>query len=173
MNASPMKWTNVLILGSGKLASRFAFFLARDLKIDVYVSDFQIDPTMFSGESKIRCCKLSSANIMALKKEVDLHAISNVIICWNSKDLFSNTLFLTMRLRSEFPKINVHVRCFDEMFADILSRFHVQTFSTSNHAFEMLRRFCVEENSAIFKRHDGSDRRRSDFTKLIDNIKLE
>ena len=87
--------------------------------------------------------------------------ISQMYICWNTEDLFSDAIILTVAVKKKYPNIDLYVRMFDEELAEIAKSINATTFSSSAFAFEMLQ--CeVKENSGIYpsERADSNHKRK-------------
>ncbi len=84
-----------------------------------------------------------------LDENFDMKEISQIYICWNTEEMFSDAIILTVALRKKHPHIDVIVRMFDEELAEIAKYSEAATFSTSAYAFQMLQKE-VKKDSGIY-----------------------
>ena len=70
-------------------------------------------------------------------------------ICWNTEELFSDAIILTVAVKKKYPQIELFVRMFDEELAEIAKTIDATTFSTSAFAFQLLQN-KVRNTSGIY-----------------------
>jgi hypothetical protein len=88
-----------------------------------------------------------------LRAHINLDTITQAFICWKRDTEFDESLYLTSKLHSRYPHIEIFVRIFDEELIDLVEKYNAKTFSTSSNAFKMLQKE-VKRDSAISKRNN-------------------
>ena len=99
-----------------------------------------------------------------LEERCDMSKISQMYICWNTEELFSDAIILTVAVKKKYPKIKLFVRMFDEELAEIAKTIDATTFSTSAFAFELLQN-KVKSNSGIYPKTRDTLNNRKNITK--------
>ncbi len=147
------EWTegineSVVILGNDSTVIRIIQYIGQELKKKVHVIDPTIDPNLFDFEN-IHVYNEEIRYLENIEDYCDLKKVSQMYICWNEEELFSDAIILTKALKQKHPHITVYVRMFDEELARIAAILDAIPFSTSAYAFEMLQKE-VDKNSGIY-----------------------
>ena len=147
------EWTkgidgSVVILGNDSTVKRIIRYIGEELKKEIYVIDPMIDQDLFELET-IQIHNEKVKYLESIEDFCNLKIVSQVYICWNEEELFSDAIILTKALKQKYPQISVYVRMFDEELARIATILEAIPFSTSAFAFKMLQKE-VDKNSGIF-----------------------
>ncbi len=129
-----------LILGSDSLVKRILSYFGEILKKDIVAIDSAIEPDLYSDFSNVSVIQDDAIYLESIEDCCDMGEISQVYICWNKQELFSDSIILTMELRKNYPTIEVYVRIFDEELAELARDSGASTFSTSAYSFKMLQK---------------------------------
>jgi hypothetical protein len=141
----------IIVLGNDTVVTRIAEYFGDNLGVQVHLIDPEIEPAVYDDFPNVCPHKDNIQFIENLEVKYDLNSISQIYICWNTKDQFSDAILLTVAIRQQYPEIELFVRMFDEELADIAKTIDAKTFSTSAHAFDMLQKE-VRSNSGIYNR---------------------
>ncbi len=139
----------IIVLGNDTIVQRIAEYYGEKLKIKVNLIDPKIDPHVYHDLPNVSAKRERVQFIENLDENFDMKEISQIYICWNTEELFSDAIILTVALRKEHPHIDVIVRMFDEELAEIAKFSEAATFSTSAYAFQMLQKE-VKNDSGIY-----------------------
>lgn len=139
----------VIVLGNDTIVTRIVDYFGDVLKAKVYLIDPDIDPEVYNDLPNVHPFQEKIQFIENLEERCDLNKITQIYICWNTEDLFSDAIILTIAIRTQYPHLQVFVRMFDEELADIAKTIDATTFSTSAYAFSMLQKE-VKKNSGIY-----------------------
>ena len=139
----------VIILGNDTLVHRLVEYFGTRLKVKVNLIDPDIDHEVYQDFPNVNAIEERVQFIENLNENFDMDKISQIYICWNTAELFSDAIILTVALRKEHPHIDVIVRMFDEELAEIAKFSEAKTFSTSAYAFQMLQKE-VKKDSGIY-----------------------
>ena len=147
------EWANnidgsVVILGNDSTVKRIIQYIGEELKKEIYTIDPIIDSDLFELDT-IHIHNEKVKYLESIEDFCNLREVSQVYICWNEEELFSDAIILTKALKQKYPHITVYVRMFDEELARIASVLDAIPFSTSAYAFKMLQKE-VDMNSGIF-----------------------
>ncbi|MFW9851599.1 MAG: NAD-binding protein [Candidatus Thorarchaeota archaeon] len=138
------EWTkgidgSVVILGNDSTVKRIIQYIGEELKKEIYVIDPIIDPDLFELDT-IQVYNDKIKYLESLEDLCNLKNVSQVYICWNKEELFSDAILLTKALKQKYSQITVYVRMFDEELARIAKILDAIPFSTSAYAFKMLQK---------------------------------
>ena len=147
------EWTkkidgSVLILGNDSTVKRIIQYIGEEIKKEIHVIDPFIDPDLFDSET-IHVHNEEVKYLESIEDFCNLKDVSQVYICWNEEELFSDAIMMTKALKQKYSHISVYVRMFDEELARIATVLDAIPFSTSAFAFQMLQKE-VDMNSGIF-----------------------
>ncbi|NHJ85662.1 MAG: hypothetical protein FK734_09385 [Asgard group archaeon] len=138
----------IVVLGYDNIVRRIVDYYGEKLQATVYVLDEGLDDDTYLYLPNVKTVTEHVRFIETLKAHVDLTEVTQVYICWNTEELFSDAILLTLALKKQYPKIALFVRMFDEELAEIAKTLDATTFSTSAYAFKMLQKE-VKEISGI------------------------
>ncbi len=99
-----------------------------------------------------------------LEERCDMNKISQMYICWNTEELFSDAIILTVAVKKKYPQIELFVRMFDEELAEIAKTIDATTFSTSAFAFQLLQN-KVRNTSGIYPKSRDTLKTRKNISK--------
>jgi len=139
----------IIVLGNDTLVTRIAEYYGKTLGAQVHIIDPEIEPAVYDDLPNVCPHKDNILYIENLEASYDLKSISQIYICWNTTDQFSDAILLTVAIRQQYPNIELFVRMFDEELADIAKTIDAKTFSTSAFAFNMLQKE-VKNDSGIY-----------------------
>ena len=128
----------VIVLGNDTVVHRIVEYLGTDLGINVHLIDSDIDSDVYNDLDNVTPHQDQIKFLENLEEKCNLEHIKQIYICWNTKELFSDAILLTVAIKENYPNIELFVRMFDEELADIAKALGVTTFSTSAYAFECL-----------------------------------
>ncbi|HUT82893.1 MAG TPA: NAD(P)-binding protein [Candidatus Bathyarchaeia archaeon] len=153
---SVMEWTKnisekekIVILGNDNLVSRIVEYLGKELKATVYLFDPEIDPDIYNDLPNVHSFAEKIQFIENLEDHFDMREIKQIYLCWNTEELFSDAIILSVAIRKQYPFIEIYTRMFDEELAEIAKTIDATTFSTSAYAFQMLQK-QVKQKSGIY-----------------------
>jgi hypothetical protein len=146
---SVKKGDAIIVLGNDTLVTRIVEYYGETLEVKVHLIDPEIEPAVYDDFPNVCPHKDEIQFIENLEVKYDLKNISQIYICWNTEEQFSDAIILTVALKQQYPNIEIFVRMFDEELADIAKTIDAKTFSTSAYAFEMLQKE-VKQDSGIF-----------------------
>lgn len=140
----------IIVLGNDTLVTRIAEHFGETLGVLVHLIDPEIEPAVYDDLLNVCPHKDEIQFIENLEVKYDLNSIKQIYICWNTEELFSDAIILTVAIRQQYPNVEVFVRMFDEELANIAKAIDAKTFSTSAYAFEMLQKE-VKQDSGIYR----------------------
>jgi len=138
-----------IVLGNDTLVNRILSYYGDVLKRDIIAIDPEIEPDLYTDFPNIKVIQEEALFLENLEDCCNLDEVSQIYICWNKDELFSDAILLALALQKNYPKIKVYVRMFDEELAKIAKSINATTFSTSSYAFQMLQKE-VKDNSGIY-----------------------
>jgi hypothetical protein len=141
-----------IVLGNDSLVNRILTYYGEVLKREIIAIDQEIEPDLYSEFSNVKIIQEEALFLENLEENCNLDEVSQIYICWNKEELFSDAILLTLALQKNYPNIRTYVRMFDEELAKIAKSINATTFSTSAYAFQMLQKE-VKENSGIYTRN--------------------
>ncbi len=152
---SVKKWSEnmkgkALILGQDTLVQRILTYFGESLKKEIIAIHPEIEPDLYSEYPNVLVLQENAKYLESLEDLCGMEEISQVYICWNNEELFSDAIILTMELKKKYPEKEIFVRIFDEELAELAKGIGATTFSTSAYAFKMLQKE-VELNSGVFQ----------------------
>ncbi len=139
----------IIVLGNDTLVTRIAEYFGKTLGAQVHIIDPEIEPDVYDDLPNVCPHKDNILYLENLEASLDLNTISQIYICWNTEEQFSDAILLTVAIKQKYPTIDLFVRMFDEELADIAKAIDAKTFSTSAFAFNMLQKE-VKEDSGIY-----------------------
>ncbi|MHA1772653.1 MAG: potassium channel family protein [Candidatus Heimdallarchaeota archaeon] len=139
----------VIVLGNDSIVNRIVDYYARELKAEIYLLDPEANKARYRRRKKVHVFNEEVLFLSSLENYCNLMKTSQIYICWNSEETFSDAILLTNAIGDKYPHIQVFVRIFDEELATIAKSLKATTFSTSAYAFKMLQQE-VTEDSGIF-----------------------
>jgi hypothetical protein len=143
----------VIVLGNDSIVMRIVDYYGRELKCKVYLIDPEIDPEIYNDLPNVLAYQEKVQFLANLEERCELSNTKQIYLCWNSEELFSDAILLTVAIKKRYPKINLFVRMFDDELAQIAKAIDAITFSTSAYAFQMLQQE-VKPNSGIYPKID-------------------
>lgn len=138
----------VIILGNDNIVRRIVCLYGEILQAKTYLVDPKIDPEVYNAIPNVQAYRERVQFLENLDERFNLNNISQIYICWNTAELFSDAILLTVGITQKYPQIGLFVRMFDEELANIAKAIGASTFSTSAYAFKMLQKE-VKQNSGI------------------------
>jgi len=138
-----------IILGNDTLVQRILKYFGDILKKDIVAIDSEIEPDLFANYPNISIIQEDAIYLESIEDCCEMEEISQIYICWNREELFSDSIILAMELRKKYPNIEVFVRIFDEELAELARNTGASTFSTSAYSFKMLQNE-VRQNSNLY-----------------------
>jgi len=152
---SVKKWSEnlkdkALILGQDTLVQRILTYFGEILKKEIIAIHPDIEPDLYSEYPNVLVLQENAKYLESLEDLCGMEEVSQVYICWNNEELFSDAIILTMELKKKYPEKEIFVRIFDEELAELAKGIGATTFSTSAYAFKMLQKE-VELNSGVFQ----------------------
>ena len=97
---------DVLVIGRDHLVELIGDQVGYAQNRHVTILDPYIDPEHVPiTNSHIKVIKDQAKRIPYILKHVDLSKVTQVFLCWKQEDEFSDSLFLTSRLRQQYPDI--------------------------------------------------------------------
>ncbi|MEA2070687.1 MAG: NAD(P)-binding protein [Asgard group archaeon] len=158
---SVQKWSReveqddiIVVLGNDNIVKRIVDFYGEMLQVKTYLLDPEIDPEVYNDLPNVYPYKERVQFVENLDERFDMKEVSQMYICWNTKELFSDAILLTLAIKKQYPHISLFVRMFDEELARIAKTFDATTFSTSAYAFKMLQKE-VKKESGIYPKKDS------------------
>lgn len=152
---SIVKWSekiskdnSIVVLGNDSIVIRMINYFGAHLESEVYLIDPEIDPEVFNDLPNVHPSDERVQFVENLEEQCDMNNVSQMYICWNTEELFSDAIILTVAVKKKYPHIELFVRMYDEELAEIAKTFDATTFSTSAFAFKMLQN-KVRSNSGI------------------------
>ncbi len=147
------EWTrdktgNAIVIGRDILTHRIAYNLSLQPEREVFLFDDEHDGIEFVVNKRLHIINELAYFLSDLRTHVNLDEITQAFICWKRESEFDESLYLTSKLNSRYPHIEVFVRIFDEELIDLVEKYNAKTFSTSSNAFKMLQKE-VAPDSAI------------------------
>jgi voltage-gated potassium channel Kch len=143
------KGDNIVVLGYDNIVKRIIEFYGNELKCNICLIDEKIDPEVYADMANVKPFVEKVLYIENLEERCDMLNVSQIYICWNTEEQFSDALLLSVAIKDHYPEIELYVRMFDDELAEIAKTINVTTFSTSAYAFEMLQK-DVKKNSGIY-----------------------
>ncbi|NHJ47529.1 MAG: hypothetical protein FK733_07065 [Asgard group archaeon] len=141
----------IVVLGNDTIVMRIVEFYGRDLKCKVYLIDPEIDPEIYNDLPNVLAYQEKIQFLANLEERCDMNTLKQLYLCWNTEELFSDAILLTVAIKKRYPNIDLFVRMFDEELAQIAKTIEATTFSTSAYAFQMLQQE-VKPSSGIYPR---------------------
>jgi hypothetical protein len=141
--------SEIIVLGNDTTVFRIVDYYGRELKCKVYLIDPEIDPEIYSDLPNVYPYQERIQFLANLEERCDMNKITQIYLCWNTEELFSDAILLTVAIKKRYPHIELFVRMFDEELANIAKAIDATTFSTSAYAFQMLQQE-VKRNSGIY-----------------------
>ncbi len=147
------EWSNdnegkVLVLGNDTVVQRIITHFGEKRDNELYVIDPEVEPEVYSEYSNVKIITEQARFLETIEEHCNMQEITQVFICWNKEEIFSDAIILTMALKREYPHIGIYVRIYDEELAVIARSIGATTFSSSGYAFRKLQKE-VEPDSSI------------------------
>ena len=139
---------NAIVIGRDSLTHRIAYNISLQLEREVFLFDDEHDGIEFKVNERLHFVEEFVYFLSDLRAHVNLDEVTQVFICWKRDSEFDESLYLTSKLNSRYPQIEIFVRIFDEELVDLVENYKAKTFSTSSNAFKMLQEL-VPPYSAI------------------------
>ena len=140
---------NIVVLGYDNIVKRIIEFYGENLKCNIHLIDEAVDPEVYADLPNVKFFVEKVRYIENLEERCDMLNISQIYICWNTEEQFSDALLLSVAIKDHYPNIELFVRMFDDELAEIAKTIDATTFSTSAYAFEMLQK-DVKKHSGIY-----------------------
>ncbi len=176
---SVVKWSekitkddSIIVLGNDSIVVRMVDYFGTHLQSDVYLIDPKIDAEVYNDVQSVHPFEERVQFVENLEERCDMSKISQMYICWNTEELFSDAIILTVAVKKKYPHIELFVRMFDEELAEIAKTIDATTFSTSAFAFDLLQN-KVKTTSGIYPKTRKTSYTRRNITKKKKVIKIK
>lgn len=156
------EWTrektgSAIVVGHDHLAELITSHIGHEQNRQVLLIDPSIEPEEVDVlNNHVFIVKDDANRVRYIKKHINIEEVTQVFLCWKEEEEFSDSMYLASRFRKNYPEIEVYIRIFDDELGRIVDdEDNITSFSTSLHAFKMLRR-NVKPNSSLSFIVDGT-----------------
>jgi hypothetical protein len=136
-----------IVIGRDHLAEEAILHLEKqDRKL--WIMDPDIDEDLIHKLDHVSVLKNSVDRMESFTNYIDLSEISQIFFCWKDNKEASTAVYLSQRIKKNFPGIELYVRVFDEELSNILNKIGVITFSTTQFGLKRLQTI-VDDKSGL------------------------
>ncbi|TXT64230.1 MAG: hypothetical protein BAJALOKI3v1_240044 [Promethearchaeota archaeon] len=148
-----VKWSRAskgkaIVIGRDHLCHRLAYDISTQDDREVFLFDDIHDGIPFPENEKLHIINDFPRFLSDIRDYVNLSEVEQLYIFWTSRLEFDEAIYLTAKIFSRYPDIEIFVRVFDDELNDVVKRYNAKTFSSSLYAFKMLQK-NVPPNSSI------------------------